>query len=191
VEIDNFPGNNYIEEPQAKRALSLIEGNTLNIAGDYSLGLWLHDHRIVTNPDELPMLMQVKNNLFNLHNESAFGAEMIEGVNAVIRNNKFTGTGAMGFYADALNGMGYWSENCLFMGNNFSTAAFSDNSIWLGPFTRNFTVIGGNNKDRLQNNGTNNVITGFNVNTSPYPVGQTIVDNLNKKREEMIKRYRK
>ncbi len=175
-----------------KRATCNIEQNTFN---NNNLALVLHEHRIVDYPDDLPMLMWVRNNTFNSLQEWTWGIEMIETPDAVVSENKFTGSGDIGIYNDALNGMGIYSENCLFRGNNFSTATFAyaspyvetSKAIWLGSLTKNFTIIGNSNGDIIHDNGVNNVITGMNVNTYADPLGQSIVDNIRNMVEEMPK----
>jgi hypothetical protein len=185
VDFDNRTWGGYIADPQTRATLCNVEGNKFNLEGDNCLGLWLHDHRIVYYPGtELPVLMEVKSNQFNFISELSYGVEMIEGVKAVIRNNKFTGKGVFGFYADALNGNGVWSENCLLLGNNFSTASFSDVALWLGPFTRNFKVVGIGKNTTIRDEGTNNVITEMNFNTHPNPHVKAVIDNMHKMREE-------
>jgi hypothetical protein len=186
LDIDNKPYGSFDDELQYKATTCNIENNKFNIG---YFALWLHDHRIVSYPGEIPMLIKVKNNQFNLLAKESWGGEMIEGVNAVFSNNKFTGAGIFGFYADALNGMNVWSENCLFLGNNFSTASFSEEALSLGSFTKNFTVVGSGNNAVIVNNGENNIITGMKIKKSPNPMGQTIVDNLRKIKEEMGSRH--
>jgi hypothetical protein len=191
ISIDNFPNGPFDNELQNRTTTCNIENNIFNIG---YFGLWLHDHRIVSYPEEKrPMLMQVKNNQFNMLADGSLGGEMIEGVNAVICNNKFTGTGASGFYADALNGVGVWSENCLFLGNNFSTCTLSDYAIKLGSFTRNFKVIGNGKDAVIIDEGVNNIIKDMNVKHSDHHEGHNdIVDNhQHKMREEMIHRHKK
>ena len=187
IYLENYPYGGFDDELSDRSTLCKFENNQLNIG---YLGMLLHDHRIVSYPQEkLPILMQVKNNNFILQAEGSYGVEMIEGVNAVIRNNKFSGKGAVGFLAGAYNGMGVWSENCLFLGNNFSTGSFSDVALWLDTYTKNFTVVGGNNKDQVRNDGEDNIITGMKVNKSLVPLGQTIVDNFHLMKEEMKNKH--
>jgi hypothetical protein len=135
----------------------------------------------------------VKINQFNFLTDLSYGAEMIEGVNAVIRNNKFTGTGVFGFYADALNGVGVWSENCLFLDNNFSTCTLSDFAIKLGSFTRNFKVIGNGKNAVIIDEGVNNIIKDMNVKHSDHHEGHNdyFDNNRHRMREEIINRHKK
>jgi hypothetical protein len=77
------------------------------------------------------------------------------------------------------------NENGLLLGNNFSNTAFSVASVFLEPYTRNWTIVGGNLGESIIDLGENNIITGFNMLDSEDPFGQTIVDNLEEWREAM------
>ncbi|MDX9903079.1 MAG: hypothetical protein RB288_03270 [Bacteroidales bacterium] len=90
----------------------------------------------------------------------------------VIRNNRFTGYGDLALYLVS------WSQGGLVLGNNFSTEEFGSAVAYLTPSTKDWTFVGGNLGDNVINYGTNNIFTGFNVNQSEAPFGQTIVDNL-------------
>jgi hypothetical protein len=46
------------------------------------------------------------------------------------------------------------------------------------PGTLNWTIVGGNLGESVLDFGENNMISGFNNNTSEVPFGQTTVDNL-------------
>ena len=191
LSVDNYPYGGFDNELQRRPTIVNIENNKFNIG---YFGLWLHDHRIVSYPEEKrPMFMQVKNNQFNLLAEGSMGAEMIEGVNAVIINNKFNGTGAFGFYADALNAAGVWSENCLFLVNNFSTSTFSDFAIKLGSFTKNFKVIGNGMDALIIDEGVNNIIKDMKIKHFDHHESHNdgFENNHHRMREEMINRYKK
>jgi hypothetical protein len=62
---------------------------------------------------------------------------------------------------------------------------------FLADAYNNFTVVGGNNRDQVRNDGENNVITGMKVNKSHGPLGQTIVDNFHLMKEEMKNKHKK
>jgi hypothetical protein len=96
----------------------------------------------------------------------------------VIRNNQFSGYGDMALVLTT-------SENGLILGNNFSTAEFSSAAVYLMSTTKDWTVVGGSIADQVIDLGTNNIITGFNVNNSEAPFGQSIVDNLKTMKEAM------
>jgi hypothetical protein len=175
LSVDNFPYGGFDGELQRRPTIVNIESNKFNIG---YFGLWLHDHRIVSYPEEKrPMLMQVKNNQFNMLAEGSYGGEMIEGVKAVFLHNNFTGTGGSGFYADALNGVDVWSEDCLFIGNNFSNCTLSDFAIKLGSFTRNFKVIGNGENAVIIDEGVNNIIKDMKVNPPNHHGNQNMDDN--------------
>jgi hypothetical protein len=98
----------------------------------------------------------------------------------VIRNNKFRGPAGLGIYADSpfFEYYGIYNEEGLILGNNFSTASFDMCAVWLTPETRNWTVVGGNIKDQVWNDGVGNIITGVNVSSSDKPLGRSIKDKL-------------
>lgn len=172
LDVDNYP---YGPETQTKSPSLYIEGNSFNKKG-YYMSIWIHDHQFALYPEiNLPMLALIKGNQFYADNAGG-GIFLRETQNAVIRNNIFTGISNYGIRAEA-----YWpdifNENGLILGNNFSNATFNRASIILDPTSRNWTVVGSNNKDDVINQGINNVITGMNVKTFDGSLGQTIKDN--------------
>ncbi len=179
LDVDNWPWDNYTYEPQYKRTAVNIEGNEFNLYGG-DCGLWLHDHRRFLYPDEanLPMAVMVKSNKVYMTDEAYVGFSMPELSGVIIRNNKFSGTGNIGMASGSCTA-GNFTENGLYLGNSFSNAQFSWTALLLGVWSRNFTVVGGNNKDNVTDLGINNLITGVNVNTTENQLGQTIIDNLN------------
>ena len=50
--------------------------------------------------------------------------------------------------------------------------------LLLNMATRNWTIVSGNLGESVLDYDENNIISGFNNNTSDVPFGQTIVDNL-------------
>lgn len=178
LDVDNWPWDNYTYESQYKRTIVNIEGNEFNLFGG-DCGLWLHEARRFLYPEEanLPMAIMVKNNKVYMTDEAYVGFSMPELAGPVIENNKFSGTGFVGM-ASGSTTPGNFTENGLYIGNSFSDASFSFTALLLGVWSRDFTVIGGNNKDNVTDLGINNVITGANVNTAENPLGQSIIDNL-------------
>jgi hypothetical protein len=71
------------------------------------------------------------------------------------------------------------------MGNNISTAVLGTGVALLSASTRDWTFVGGNADGQVINYGTNNLFTGFKVNHSETPFGQTIVDNLQETKEAL------
>ncbi len=148
-----------------------IQNNVFNLTyADY--GIYLRNQRHFLNPGEKPVAYQIRNNQFNMTDGYPWGILTQVTKDMVIRNNKFSGYGYQ-----ALN-LTLYSEGGLVLGNNFSKAQFSSAAICLDANTSNWTVVGGNLKDRVINLGENNVITGMNVSTSEIPLGRSISDKL-------------
>jgi hypothetical protein len=122
------------------------------------------------------MLVQIKNNQIKTGetNNSAIRCVNLSG--AIFRNNKFTGIGKNGVYI--FRQQNVFNENGLLLGNNFSNTNYADAPVILNVGTRNWTIVGGNLGESVLDYGENNIISGFNNNTSDVPFGQTIVDNL-------------
>ena len=178
LDVDNWPWDSYVYEPQIKRTAVNIEDNKFNMYGG-DCAMWLHDHRRFLYPAEanLPMAVLVKSNQVYMTDEAYVGFSMPELSGAVVRNNRISGSGVVGMASGSCTA-GNYTENGLYQGNSFSNASFSWTALLLGVWSRDFTVVGGNNKDNVTNLGINNVITGVNVNTTENPLGQTIIDNL-------------
>lgn len=158
-------------EPETETSLCNIKNNVFNLTyADY--GIYLRNQRHYQFPEEKPVAYQIRNNQFNMTNGYPWGIVTQVTKNMVIRNNKFSGYGYQALYLTLL------SEGGLVLGNNFSTAQFYSAAIFLDANTSNWTVVGGNIKDRVINLGMNNVITGMNVNTSDGPLGQRISEKL-------------
>jgi hypothetical protein len=184
VEVSNAPYNPgwFLPEVQTRSTLTNIEQNTFNIDGVWSIGMWFHDRRRLSG--EPPTMFQVRNNLINLMDDYAGGIYFIETDGVVVRNNKFTGTGFDGIVA-YVGILPAYAQNGLILGNNFSGATFHEAAVWLGKYTRDWSIVGGNIGEKVINLGENNIITGFNVNESESPFGKTIVDNLKGMKEAM------
>jgi hypothetical protein len=177
IEVNSSAWLSWLQDvPQTKISVFNIEKNKFNI--NESIGaILVVDNRRFSYPDEEPMLLQVKNNRLNLGNGAFTGMGFFNNSGLVIRNNKFAGNAQ---YGVRVFGQGWiHNENGLMLGNNFSTASFSQTVLLLNEMTRNWTVVGGNLGESVWDYGENNIITGFNNNTSDGPLGQTIVDNLN------------
>jgi hypothetical protein len=177
-DLDNYPYYSAAlrPEPQTRATLFNIQNNIFNLThSEYAL--WLHDTRRVLDPEEIPLMYQIKNNQFNMADGYEWSIISRRTKNMVIRNNKFSGHGDLAIYCDSPSGYVY-NEDGLILGNNFSTAELGTGSLYLSPDTRNWMVVGGNNKDLVINSGINNIITGVNVSTSDTPLGRTISDKL-------------
>ncbi len=128
-----------------------------------------------------PLLVLVRNNLFDLRGIAQDGIYINASNDAVIRNNKFIGQATRaGLYLDAL------TDNCLMLGNNFSTMVNTPYHIVL--LGNHCTVVGCNYKgENVLDLGTDNVITGAKVVHGYSSVGKSMVDNFNIMKENMMK----
>ena len=172
------------QEPQTFTSVVNILQNEFNIPGGFG-GMLIKDVRRGGFHEESPMLIQTKNNLYNMSNNAFTGIGCVFMSGAVIRNNSFKGSGSYGVrilgapYAYGEN------ENGLMLGNNFSNSSYSVATVYLNAQARDWTIVGGNLGEDVIDQGTNNIITGFNNNTSEVPTGQTIVDNLEEMRKTL------
>lgn len=163
-------------EPSGKATVFNVQNNNFNMTHS-EFALYLRNLRTRTNPLEPATLYQVKNNLFNMTDGYEWGIISLYTKGVVIRNNRFTGHGDLALY------LVNYSQNGLVLGNNFSTAEFGWAVAYLTASTRDWTFVGGNIGDKVIDNGTNNIITGFSVNYDEAPFGEAIVDNLKDMRE--------
>jgi hypothetical protein len=181
LDFENTPLSQYVVESQTSCSLINIEGNEFNVTYN---GIRIFDGR---RSENMPVMVVVKNNLINLMSGSSMGVNIFNLKDAVIRNNRFNGSSQYGVRVRTRPPDGIiYNENGLLLGNNFSNTAFSVASVFLEPYTRNWTIVGGDLGESITNFGQNNLITGFNVNDSEDPFGQTIVDNLEEMRETML-----
>ncbi len=181
IEATSSPWPAYLmQPPQTKATIINAEDNEFNITGGTG-GFLVNDQRRVLYTDAIPMLIQVKNNSFNMSNGAFTGIGCFSTAGMLIRNNKFTGSGSYG--VRIMRTAPVFNENGLMLGNNFSNSAYSIATVLLNPGSRNWSIVGGNLGELITNLGENNIITGMNVNDSEVPFGQTIVDNLEDMRE--------
>jgi len=165
------------DEPQTKSMIFNVQNNVFNLAHS-EYGFMVRNLRRRDYPDEPATLYQVRNNQFNMTGGYPWAVYGVRTKGMVIRNNKFNGYGDMALVLTT-------SENGLILGNNFSTAEFSSAAVYLTSTTKDCTVVGGSIADQVIDMGTNNIITGFNVNNTEAPFGQSIVDNLKTMKEAM------
>ncbi len=159
------------DEPETITTICNVSNNVFNLTyADY--GLYFRNQRHFVFPGEKPMAIQVKNNLFNMTDwyPWAIYSQVTKGM--VIRNNKLSGTAYDGIVLDL------YSAEGLILGNNFSAAEYYRSSVWLLGTTQGWTLVGGNIADNVINQGTDNIITGFNVSTADEPLGQRISDKI-------------
>lgn len=167
LDLDNYAWYSVLrEEPQTKASLYSIQNNIFNLAhSEYAL--MFRDWRTRTNPEEIPVAFLIKNNRFNMTDGYEWSILSYYTNGMVIRNNKFSGYGDMALV------LANYSKNGLILGNNFSQVELSA-SIYLTASTSDWTIVGGNLGESVLNYGVNNIITGFNNNTSDIHVGQDI-----------------
>lgn len=177
---DNYPWYACFRyEPSTKATISNCHHNMFNLMhAEY--GLWFTDVCRITEPEGVPVAYNIKNNLFEMHDAYDWGIRSRLTKGMVIRNNRFCGTGGMAISVESpyFEYYGVYNEEGLILGNNFSTAQFDMCAVWLRPDTRNWTVVGGNIKDQVWNDGVGNIITGVNVSSSDKPLGRSIKDKL-------------
>jgi len=172
LDLDDYPYYSILrEEPSEKAMVYDVQNNTFNMThSEYAI--LLRNKRSVTNPEEPTAIYQVKNNRFIMADGYEWDILSFYTQGIVIRNNKFIGPGDLALY------LVNWSQGGLVLGNNFSTAEFGTAVAYLTPSAINWTFVGGNIADKVIDLGSNNIFTGFNVNNSEAPFGQTIVDNM-------------
>lgn len=98
---------------------------------------------------------------------------------AQVTNNKITGRGIAGIWVEPF---GTPATDWLLQGNNLSTFVAELASIYLGPGTGNCTVVGGNTRENVFDEGTDNILVGVN-NQRGNPPGPALRDALAQKRE--------
>jgi len=184
IQLHNGPYYPKLQEvPQTFQAVCNIQNNVFNTPGGFG-SMMIADARREFHPEDLPMLVQLKNNRFNTSKGAFTAIGCWDMYGMVIRNNKFAGTAEWGVRVLQFN-TDLYNDNGLMLGNNFTKASYSQATILFDPNTRNWTVVGGNTGDNVENNGENNVITGMNVNTSETPMGPGIVDNLQEMKDAL------
>lgn len=180
VEATSAPWPEFLSQvTQTKPSVFNIGQNEFNIIGGTG-GVLVNDQRRVIYSDAVPMVVQVHNNRFSMSEGAFTGIGCFNMNGMVIRNNLFKGSASYGVRIMRV-GM-VLNENGLLLGNNFSNSEYSVTTILLNPGSTNWTIVGGDLGESITNLGTDNLITGFNVNTSEEPFGQTIVDNLGQMR---------
>ena len=170
-----------LEDSQTFQSVCNIEKNTFNVS-ESAGAMLINDNRRFLPSYKLPMLVQVKSNKLHTEVNTFTGMGGLNLSGAVIRNNKFTGDAEFGVRIFSHWPEGLISENGLLLGNNFSNSAYSLTTVLLGNGTKNWTIVGGNLGELVWDFGENNIITGFNNNTSEAHLGQNIVDNLEEMR---------
>lgn len=183
-DADDYPWYGYLKnENPEKPSLIFFSDNVFNL-DQANYGMFFRNYRRKTNPEEMPVLFNAKNNQFTFKDGLSKGIVCNRTKDVVIRNNKFSGYGFIGVQANSPGDA--YNENGLLIGNNFVNFEGVNSSVNLNSKTRNWTLVGGDLGETVINNGVNNIITGFNNQTSDEPLGQTIEDNLEEMRVHMI-----
>ena len=158
------------EEPPTRATLFNVQNNVFNI-DHYNYGLYIRNWRYIKYPGDIPVAFLLRNNQFNM-TDASYAIRSVQTQGTVIRNNKFSGYGNIGIYLSS------YSVDGLALGNNISTAEFLKCAIYLVSSTKNWTIVGGNTKGNVINEGIDNIITGINVSASDTPLGETISETL-------------
>lgn len=161
-----------------------VTGNVFS-AGPGSRCLTFKDSWGIIYPEKyIPISGLVKNNLFNL-TEGSTGISCLNNQGAVVKNNRFSGTGISGVYVDGAPVYDIWtgeelgtgeSNNVLILGNNFNGLTATEADIVLGEHSSYCTVVG-NGKDDLIDLGVDNRVTGMNKMNGGTHIGPSIRDN--------------
>lgn len=183
IEINSSPWLQWLEDvPQIRETIINIEQNNFDIKGAVG-GLLVVDNRRKFYLDERPMLVQVKNNKFNMRDEAFTGIGSVFLSKMVIRNNMFTGSGA---YAVRILGFDpTYNENGMMIHNDFSNTNYSVATIFLNEGTRNWTIIGDNLGEKITDNGKNNHIMGMFKYHAVIPFEHPKFDNFDDMRKAM------
>jgi hypothetical protein len=98
---------------------------------------------------------------------------------AQVTNNRISGRGVAGIWVEPY---GTPANGWLLQGNNLNTFDAEFAQIYLGTGTSNCTVVGGNTRGNVFDEGINNILVGVN-NQGGNPPGPTLRDALEQKRE--------
>jgi len=135
------------------------------------------DSRVAFYPDNyLPQFVTIKNNIFKLMTGNT-GVDCQNSQDTQVKNNRFLGPGGVGVRVDGVpvydwSGTEYpptpYALNALIIGNNFSGFNSAEPYIILGERSKNCTVIGGNLRDNVIDEGENNRIVNASLRKGPY-----------------------
>lgn len=99
--------------------------------------------------------------------------------NAQVTNNRITGRGDAGIWVEPF---GTPATGWLLLGNNLNGFTAELAPIYLGPGTTNCTVVGGNTRENVLDEGTDNILVGVNNQGGNF-IGSALKDVLAQKRE--------
>ncbi|NLE35837.1 MAG: hypothetical protein GX622_12090 [Bacteroidales bacterium] len=172
-------GMPFESKPETEVTICSIQNNVFNLVNSF-YGMYFYNERQFLY-GEKPIALQIKNNQFNMSEIPQYCLYSVATEGMVIRNNKFCGHGYRALHLVT------YSSNGLVLGNNFTNAEMDNAVAYLSASTKDWTFVGGNLGEMVINYGTNNIFTGYNVNQSEAPFGQTIVDNLQATKEALLK----
>jgi hypothetical protein len=168
-----------LDTPAASSSIAVTHNN-IHTTGD---GIFLMDGDDVVHG--IPTLKGVvSSNRITLDN--AFGGiQLLGGRGAIITSNQIAGKGVTGLYMGVLGdllGMTDFVDSCMLKGNNVNDVVADVAPIWLGSGTSNCTVVGGNAKTNVFDQGVGNVLTGVNNMHGAAP-GRAIAEAMKLKME--------
>jgi len=181
IELYSAPYPGSLEQaPQTFRSAVNIEHNVFNTE-NCQAAMIINDNRRRYYPDEMPMLVQVKSNRINAEEYTVSGIRCLNMYGMVIRNNIFSGTGTDG--VNIRRQFSMVNENGLMLGNNFSNSSYTNAVVHLNPGSHNWTIVGGDLGELVWDQGENNIIQGYNHQSSDIPLGQLLSESLKEMRE--------
>jgi hypothetical protein len=172
----------------------LIQHNTFKATGGYVVGLWLVDFGPPSGLGKAADFV-ISDNTIQLAGSGTdpawAGIDAVFAVGAVISNNRISGGNALlGIAAEG-------SSQCMVLGNNVQQL----DALWApvglittdwgwGPMETSYcTVVGGNNKTNVYDEGTKNVLVGVN-NMQGNPPGPAIKAAMQRKRDLLKSRLK-
>jgi hypothetical protein len=140
-----------------------------------AVALYIRDLFRLTDPLTIPpQLFDIKHNVFITTEglitdptyfeirKSAVGIEALNVKDAIITNNLFKGTGTTGIYIDGYDDSESYSEVVKLISNDFHAADYSDETVYLGPYSKDCKVVGVR-EDDVVDEGVNNSVIGAGI----------------------------
>jgi hypothetical protein len=166
----------YGELPEPSSVL--ISHNNIYGVSEEADGIAGYDFSFLVGHDGL-IDMVITHNKISLDNTTYGGIFGLGIQNSLISNNTIFGTGPTGIYMGI---SGDFVSGCTLLGNNVQNLDAYIAPIWLGPGTSNCTVLGGNNKSNVWDQGIDNILVGVNS-MQGNPPGPEIREALQRKME--------
>ncbi|MBD3276225.1 MAG: hypothetical protein GF372_12990, partial [Candidatus Marinimicrobia bacterium] len=143
-----------VEDPKIPRdGYVHVKRNTIHNSGTWN-AIYIRDMVRVDQIKRLSIL--IENN--RVLSESPSAAMVIDGCfGGTVKNNIFQGSGNGAIFAFSQ------TKDMLFLGNNLNQFESRYTPYYFGQQTSNNTLVGGNLKENVINNGTNNKIVGVNT----------------------------